>query len=888
MPTGRDRPSLERIGHGTGGRMSALPRPDLGAGPAKELSEALHALHHAAGWPSLRALAKELGCSHTTVSAAFSSPRVPRWGLVELLVEALGGDVARFHALWMAAGQQAGAPGATDGGSAGEPAVRGGPEPEPEPPPRQLPAEVFAFTGRAAALAALDRALLPESPTPAVPIALVCGTAGVGKTAVALRWAHRHAHRFPAGQLYLDLRGYDPDRPVGAAEALEVALRALGVSGQAMPAGTEERAARFRSLVAGRRLLLVLDNVHELDQVRLLLPGSSSCAVLITSRDTLPALVARHGAARVQLDLMSTEEALVLLRVLVGDRVDAEPAMAMAMARRCARLPLALRLAAELAAAQPSARLAELVAELGDRPLDLFEAGDDRHTAVRAVFSWSLGHLDLATERGFTLLGVHPGRAVDAHALAALAGTEVAAARRALAALTRAHLVSGAGPWFGLHDLLRSFAAERAAALPAADREAALGRLRAYLLDTAGRAVAVALPSAAAPGPPGPVGLDFAGPVAARTWLDAERESLVALAVALPEAAGDLGRVLAPYLDAGGHYADARTLDGLALRVAAGPAQRRAALTRLGDVHRRQADYAAAADHYRQALATAPAAGNGDAEDAAVTAAAGLGLGILAWRAGRYPEAEDLLTAALATAQECGDLGGAARACYNLGIVHRRLGRYPAALDHHQRALAAFQAAGDRTGEGRVRNNLGFAYLQLGRYEEALDQHSRSLAIQRQTADKVGQCVALINLGLTEERLDRPAAAAAHHEQALDLATATGYRAGAADALRGLGTALAALGRLEEALPRLREALTIAAEIGEADAAAGAHNDLGDVLRGAGRPGAAAAYAAALRLAEATGDGHQRVPRLQGAGTSPSRPADGRVRNGSGVGGLPP
>jgi hypothetical protein len=207
----------------------------------------------------------------------------------------------------------------------------------------------------------------------------VCDAPGVGKTALAVHWAHQVADRFPDGQLYVDLRGYDPDRPVPAADALAGFLRALGVPGPEIPVAADERSARFRSLVAGKRVLVVLDNAGSVGQVRPLLPGAPGCLVLVTSRDSLAGLVARDGAQRLDLDLLSPGEAAGLLRELIGARAAADPGATAALAAQCARLPLALRVAAELAAARPAVSLAGLVRELADqqRRLDLLAAGGE-------------------------------------------------------------------------------------------------------------------------------------------------------------------------------------------------------------------------------------------------------------------------------------------------------------------------------------------------------------------------------------------------------------------------------------------------------------------------------------------------------------------------------
>ena len=369
--------------------MGALPRPEVPPGPARTLVDALHDLHHRAGWPSLREMAKEIGCSHTTVSAAFSEPRLPRWGMLELLVETLGGDVARIHELWLAASANPGSPIAgprPDGGPAaragtGAPPDRAALADRPaEPVPRQLPLDVAAFTGRDDELTRLDEAL-----GSAARIVALTGTAGVGKTALAVHWAHRVAGGFGGGQLYVDLRGYDPGDPVRPPTR---SRRSCADSAwqRRDPHELGERAARYRTLLADRRMLVLLDNAHPVDQIRALLPGGGSSLVVVTSRATLPGLVARDGAVRIDLDRLSDAEAVGLLRTLVGARVAEQPEDASMLAVRCARLPLALRVAAELAASRPRASLAQLLAELGDehRSLDVLTAGDDEYTAVRA------------------------------------------------------------------------------------------------------------------------------------------------------------------------------------------------------------------------------------------------------------------------------------------------------------------------------------------------------------------------------------------------------------------------------------------------------------------------------------------------------------------------
>ncbi|MCA1676642.1 MAG: ATP-binding protein, partial [Actinobacteria bacterium] len=328
--------------------------------------------------------------------------------------------------------------------------------------PHQLPPGTAHFVGRVDELDQLSKLLdtaIEDGGT--VVISAVSGTAGVGKTALALRWAHRVRDEFPDGQLYVNLRGYDPDQPLSSGDALAGFLRALGVAGQDIPLEVEERAAAYRSLLDGRRMLVVLDNASSVEQVRPLLPGTPSAVVVVTSRDALAGLVARDGAARLDLDLLPPEDAVALLGALIGGRVAAEPDAASALAGQCARLPLALRLAAELAAARPGTPLAALVAELADqqRRLELFDADGDPRTAVRAVFSWSYQHLPAEAARAFRLLGLHPGPDLEPYAAAALTHTGVEQAQHLLDLLARAHLVQAAIPGrYGMHDLLRAYA----------------------------------------------------------------------------------------------------------------------------------------------------------------------------------------------------------------------------------------------------------------------------------------------------------------------------------------------------------------------------------------------------------------------------------------------
>jgi DNA-binding SARP family transcriptional activator/Tfp pilus assembly protein PilF len=693
--------------------------------------------------------------------------------------------------------------------------------------PRELPPAVPGFTGRSAELRALDRLLdRPGAQAPgAMVISAIGGTAGVGKTALAVHWAHQVAGRFPDGQLYVNLRGYDPGQPVPAADALAGFLRSLGVPGQEIPPDADERAARYRSLLAGKQMLVVLDNAGSADQVRPLLPGAPGCVVVVTSRDTLAGVVARDGAARLDLDVLPLEEAVALLRTLIGARVDAEPGAAAGLAGQCCRLPLALRVAAELAAARPAASLAALAGELADlrTRLNLLAAGGDPRTEVRAVFSWSYRHLDAEDARAFRLLGLHPGPGFEPYAAAALTGTAVPQARRALDVLAGAHLIQLAAPGrYGMHDLLRGYARELSATADGGqERHAALTRLFDHYLHIAAAAMDALFPAErhrrpriprpATPVPP------LADPATAREWLDAERAALVAVAGhtaahSWPGHATQLAATLSRYLRNGSHIPEAVTVFSHALDAARRIGDRAAeatALNDLGDVGWQQGRLQQAADHYRQALALFRAAG---------------------------------------------DRAGEARALGSTGLAEQELGRYEQAARHHQEALTNFRDLGDRFGEARALGNLGLVQRLQGRYQEAAGYYQQSLDLSREIGDRLGEAFALLRLGVVDLRLGRYQEAAGYLEQALALFHETGSTVGEAETLIRLGEVYLELGRYEQAAGNFERTLAMFREIGIPAEEAGALNGLGEAHFRMGDTGKARVHhAAALRLASEAG-----------------------------------
>ena len=754
----------------------------------------------------------------------------PGPALRQLHARVLAADPALDGAADGAAGSAAdGAAGSAADGAAGSEAQRTAQSEtaeRPRPVPAQLPADVAAFTGRAGELAALD---LPAAPSPAVAITVVSGTAGVGKTALAVRWARQAAGLFPDGQLYVNLRGYDPGQPVPPGEALAGFLRALGMAGQQIPADDDERAAAYRSLLDGRRVLVLLDNAASVEQVRPLLPGCPSCFVLVTSRDSLAGLVARHGARRIDLDVLPQADALGLLRTLIGGRVDAEPGAAAALAAQCARLPLALRVAAELAAGSQESSLAELAGELADeqRRLDLLDAGGDGRTAIRGVFSWSYRHLPAGAARMFRLAGLHPGADFDASAVAALTAVSATHARDQLVLLARAHLIHPVGTGrYGMHDLLRAYACRLAAERGSEQGDApheALTRLYDYYLSAAGNAMDVLVPAEKHYRPPAP--LRAAGtPVPqlstapeARAWLDAERATLVAVTAhaathGAPGHSTRLSATLYRYLETGGHYADAITVHGHASRAARLSGDRAAeatALINLGIISWRQGRYPEAIGYQRQAMAVAVATGDRAAEAIALG-----NLGVVFERQGRYAEASDCQRQALALAGEAGDKTGAARALANLGSIATRQGDCEQAVGWYQQALARFRACGDRNGAASALPDLGIAYQRLGQVEQAIDCFKQALALFREIGDRTGEAEALNGVGEIMLAAGRPQEARAGHAAALTLASQTGDAYEQARAHAGLGAALSACGDVTIGKRHLVRALDGYAEIG--------------------------------------------------------------------------
>jgi tetratricopeptide (TPR) repeat protein/transcriptional regulator with XRE-family HTH domain len=751
--------------------------------------------------------------------------------------------------------------------SAAQQPAAAGRRPAPAVPARQLPMDVPGFTGRAEQLAQLD-ALLPDSPEGSpgtVVITVIAGTAGVGKTALAVHWAYQVGGRFPDGQLYVSLHGYAPGPPLGPLPALAQLLGALGVTADRVPVQLDQAAGLYRSLLAGKRMLVVLDNARSAEQVRPLLPGSPGCLVLITSRDRLDGLVASHGANRLLLDVLSPTEAVSLVGHIIGERrVAAEPQATGELVRACAFLPLAVRIAAANLAGHPGESIATYVARLrqGDRLAELAVDGDP-HAAVGAAFDRSYTTLSPDAQRMFRQLGLVPGPEVTAWAAAALAGAQPEQARRLLERLSAAHLVEPrASGRFGFHDLLRRYAYQRTLRDDSArERQQTERRLLSWYLHTAAAAVGLLYPGRLhlpIPTPaPGLPQVEFEERADALAWLRAERANLVSAVTHAAEhghrpAAWLLADTLRGYFWHHRHMTDWLTVAQAGLTAAAATDDLRAQAAghrSLGMAWGCLGDYGQAANHHTSALRLARQAGWADGEAASLAS-----LGLTYRDLGRLQDAADHLTQALARYRQTGSNLGEAVTLVNLGAVVRELGWPEHAAEHVANALAMSEKIGSQGAQIAALGTLGELDHDLGRLDDAQRHLSRSLALTRDLGDRYGEAhamcvlarvyrdagshtqamkVARASLALTRElreprtqaealttlgsihlRRGRPHQAVARYRQALGLSRQTDARYPETEALLGLAAAHRELGQDSRAVECAQQALVVAHKAG--------------------------------------------------------------------------
>lgn len=690
------------------------------------------------------------------------------------------------------------------------------------PTPRQLPADVRGFVNRADELGRLHAVLSSgEGDHLLVSVCVVAGTAGAGKTSLALHWAHQVTDRFPDGQLYTNLRGYDAARPVQPHEALHRFLSALGVPGRAIPDDLDAAAALFRSLLADRRALVVLDNAASEAQVRPLLPGGAGCLTLVTSRSRLSGLAIRDGAQRITLGTLPEPEAIALLRAITAGFRPADDTGKLAdLARLCAHLPLALRIAAERAVSNPHLRIDDLIAELCDTSAlwQALSTGEDEHAeAVRTVFAWSYRALPDSAARLFRLLGLHPGPSFSLQTAAVLADLPLARTRQLLDTLVGAHLLEQPVPHrYQFHDLLRLFAADQARLEETPDaRAAALTRLLTWYLHTTQAAARWITPDAAlveteGSPPGGPVApLSFSHYDQAWDWAEREDATFPFLAraavelgndhlawqlpiavwnawprsspitqwlpmaqaglraarslgdrtaeVMLLEALGFAHAQLGRLLDAARYHTDALTIRE-ELDDHQGKAQ---SLNALGLIHLRRRQFNDATDRFERALRLFNETGD---RHMAATVLSNLALGH--YLAGQGIEAAEMVGRALSAHRALGNERGEGNALWIFSNVQRERGEHEEALRTAGRAVSIALRLRNRVAEGNWLNTLGDAQRANGQHAEALESYQRSASLHRRLGDRSREALAWQGAGETYQEMGRPEDAAPFHRQA--------------------------------------------------------------------------------------------------------------------------
>jgi len=751
------------------------------------------------------------------------------------------------------------------GPDGGPPGARPGPVASATVVPFQLPADTIRFTGRTDHLARLlDLCAGEDRGAPAnVVVTAVEGMAGIGKTALAVHAAHRLADRFPDGVLFTDLCGFTPEAdPTRPEQVLDQLLRGLGVPGSRIPPDPEARVGLYRSVLAHRRVLIVLDNAAHETQLAPLLPTTPGCRTIVTSRRHLAGL---DDATHLVLPVLDPGEAADLFRALAGDRATpADWPTIERIATLCGGLPLAIRIAAarlrQAPAATPTTLYAELADALGtESGLDWLSDG---HRAVGAALAVSYRHLTADQRRAFRLGGLHPGRSIEPYAVAALADTGLDRAGQLLEELHAASLLDQpAHRRYALHDLVAAYSGTLTADLPEPDRHAALGRLFDHYAASATRAMDLAYPWEADQRPRPPVvhtpAPSFSDGEQAQAWLDSETDNLLAAAHHAAtssradhtvhqsatlrrhvRARGDYGRAALLHQQAldsarqtGNHQAEQDALVGLGyIRRLQGGHERAVecfeqaldsarrtgnhaavqdALRGLGDVHYVQGRHGRAIECFEQALASARLTGNHTATQNALR-----GLGEVHYIQGRYGPAAECFEQALASARRTGSRSAEQDALQGLGVIHYLQGRYPHAIECFEQALASARQAGDRTGEQYSLRGLGYVHSLQGRYGPATDCFEQVLVVADQMGDRNGQFEAHHGLGRVQRATDNHRDAVRHQQAALQLALDLGQPADQARAHDGLAHTHRALGNPEQARHHWQAALDLLAAIG--------------------------------------------------------------------------
>jgi tetratricopeptide (TPR) repeat protein len=673
-----------------------------------------------------------------------------------------------------------------------------------------LPADVTGFVGRRAELDyLLDTRPTGDSARLGV-VRAIEGLAGVGKTHLVIHAGHELLRRglFDEVQLYVNLRGFDPDQPpVEPVAVLEAFLRTLGVAGNRIPHDLPGRKAAYRSLLQGRRALVVLDNAASTEQVRPLLPRSSTAAVLITSRHTLSDLT---DAEHLTLDLFTEAESIAVLSDEVGPLVVDDPDSAGRIARRCANLPLAVGLVARHVRAHPDWPLSDHAARLEQVGLP---------DAVTAALGMSYAGLAPEVQLMFRLTGMHPGADLTAEDAAALADSDPVTARQHLERLCMEHLLrQRTAGRYESHDLVRAFALARAAdEEPATGRRAALRRLFDRYLQAAAAATDTLYPHERHRRPrveiPVTLARSLADPASARAWLDVEHANLVSVVLntaklGWPSYAGDLSTTLSRHLDVSSRHTDSLAVFGAARDAARSTGDRAgeaAALQYLATAQHRLRHHAEALSSVQGALSL-----RRDLDDLPGEAMSLSLLGTIYIGLGRLSDAINAYHTTLRRLEDADDPQTRAGTLLNLGAVYEQLGDGAEAARYHEQSVALFRQLKNPYGEALAIGNLGSAYRRTGRYPDGLRKHQEALAIFRRLAIEAEEAAALSFVGSAYEQMGRHAEALEHHRQAIAIARRLGDTYTETYALNGVGDALRDLGDHEGALAAHRDACELA------------------------------------------------------------------------------
>jgi tetratricopeptide (TPR) repeat protein/transcriptional regulator with XRE-family HTH domain len=762
-----------------GGTLDPDAQQDQGFPAGASLAELLRGLRHEVGMTQ-EELARKSGLSVRAISdleRGRSTRPYPR--TARMLADAMALSGADRDELLRAArdGQQTGR---HDDAAGTDPGRRPGREPA-SLAPRQLPAGIAHISGRDRELAELDELLDQDvRPSAAVVIAAISGMPGVGKTALAVHWARRAASRFPDGQLHANLRGFDAaGQPAEPGDIIRGFLEALQVPADKIPAGLDAQAALYRTLVASRRMIIVLDNARDAAQLRPLLPGSAACVVLVTSRRQLTGLAAAESAYLLTLDPLARSDAHELLTSRLGaDRSTGEPDAVSSLVDSCARLPLALSIAAARAAARPGFPLRVLARQLQDRQrrLNALDAGEAA-ASIRAVFSWSYDQLSAGAARMFRLLGVHPGPDVSIPAAASMAAVPPEEASRLLSELTQSHLMTEHFPGrFEFHDLLRAYAAERAGTQDGEQGGAALRRVLDHYLHTTQAADQLINPARDAvvgdqPGP-GVTPEQFQNEQVARAWLQAERQVLIAAVrhaaeAHFPQHALQLASTMVTFLD------------------------------REGQLH----DYVAT-----QQIALAAAQ---DLADLTAQARAHADLGGAYGRLGQFADALRCMSQALSQYSQRQDIRGQARVHLSMSWLYNQHNQYSSGLAHCQDALRLFTTSGEELWQARALGQIGWCHVLLGQHDEAVSVCRQALSMHRKLSDQLGEAAVLESIGDAHILQAEYQRAATCFQRSAELYERLGELYYQAEATTRLGDAHEASGNLPDARRAWHAALAI-------------------------------------------------------------------------------